>query len=122
MSATIYTLHSATAYNASAGALNGASIECTSGSHVLAWFTLGAAYDGVVRMEISPDGGTTWFELTGKTTADADISAAFTPTAAQLVIYTVPRACLFRARMSGGTVGTLSVFARQVFMSVREAI
>jgi hypothetical protein len=110
----IYTLHSATAYNASAALLDGSSIPAINHPLVIIWFTPAGSYDGTANLEISPN-DTTWFAIDGAAVDDlaTPTSAIASPAATKLYRVQVPSLCSLRVRMSGGTQGSLSVFARQ---------
>lgn len=107
----VTTLQSAVAYNASD--LNGAAIETLNTPAMLVWFTPAGSYDGTATFYVSPDGGATYFAVDGRaaSTIETPLNAVATPTATVLYIVPVPSGCLFRVVMSGGTQGSLSVFA-----------
>jgi len=105
------TLQDATAYNAST--LTGTTLPTRLFNTALVWFTLGASYDGTATFEISPDNGTTWFGIQAEALSAIGtyVSALAPPTATPLYRIRVPATSVLRVRMSGGSVGTLTVQA-----------
>lgn len=112
----IFTLHSETNFNAAAEDLNGKVQLISSYDAVWLWFEPAGSYDGTVFFEISPDGGDTWFGLQGynlsaRTTLISNIAS---PGSTDSVVIPVPKYTNFRARMNGGSQGSLTVTARLV--------
>lgn len=110
----VFTLHDATAYNATTALLKGTTQVIPDFNVVWVWFAPTGSYDGTVTFEISPDGGTTWFGAQGSTTATLAtlVATVASPVAATSYLVYVPAWSNFRARMSGGTQGALSVYCR----------
>ena len=108
---TATTLHAATAFDAAADALKGEVIETDGAPNPLVWFAPADAYDGTATFEISPDGGTTWCPIDGYAVSaiETPINAVASPVANVLYVVPVPVGCQFRVRMSGGSVGSLTV-------------
>ena len=111
-------LHQGTAFDASATLLKGAETQTERFPAVLVWFTPAASYDGTVYFEISPDGGTTWFETSAYITDSifTMVTSVIAPIATDLYVALVPSDNIFRVRMSGGTQGTLTVESQKVFV------
>lgn len=109
--ADVYTLHTAQAF----GAANGTAIPTQNSVGMMVWFTPAAAYDGTANFEVSPNDGTTWFAIEMQSAAASATKATTvaSPGATILYIAAVPTNCLFRVRLSGGTVGTLTVYAKR---------
>lgn len=112
----IYTLHDNTAFNAAADVLNGEGLPVPSFNAIWLWFTPAGGYDGSVNFEVSPDGGTTWhtiqgFDIANKATL---ITSVASPDPTDSILVHVPYYSNFRARMSGGAAGSLTVYARLV--------
>lgn len=111
------TLHTATAFDAAASALAGATFNVAQYAAVLVWFDPGGSYDGTALFEVSPDAGTTWFPIDGEALNDraVPIPSVASPTDAVLYRISVPSFNQFRVRMSGGSQGTLTVYAQPVY-------
>lgn len=114
----IETLHDATAYNAAAGVLNGNTLIGRNDHYALVWFAATGSYDGTANFEISPDGGATWYATEGEAFGAFGtlLSTVASPAAATLYRFPLPSESEFRVRMSGGSQGALSVFARRAYM------
>ena len=108
--ASIYTLQNAQAF----GAAVGTAIPTQNSVGMSVWFVPASAYDGTANFEVSPDNGTTWFAIEMQSAAASATKATTvaSPAATTLYIAAVPTDCLFRVRLSGGTVGTLTVYAK----------
>lgn len=113
----VFTLHDTTAFNASpATELDGKAQLVSDYQAIWLWFEPANGYDGTVTFQISPDGGTTWFAVQGykpdaRTVLIASIAS---PTTSDSVVIPMPDHSHFRAVMSGGSAGTLSVYARLI--------
>lgn len=110
----ITTLQNATAYNASASALKGVTLEPGRDPEVSLWFVPAGTYDGTVTFQISTDDGATWFAIDGRDSSiiETPVNAVTSPAATKVYIIPVPSDCMFRALMSGGTQGSLTAYAR----------
>lgn len=116
----VYTLHDDTAYDAAGALLDGESLPIAQSNVVWLWFVALGSYDGDVDFEISPDGGVTWFPASGSldTSFGTFVNGVSSPVdSASYFIYT-PSWCQFRARMSGGTQGSLTVYAKMTNLKV----
>lgn len=112
----IFQLHEETAFNADAETLEGKPQLVSDYQAVWLWFVPADSYDGTVFFEISPDGGETWFAVQGyqpdaRTTLISNLAS---PDTDDGVIIPMPDFSHFRARMNGGSQGSLTVNARLV--------
>jgi hypothetical protein len=103
----IQTLQDAVAYNA--GTLTGSSILAH--NTVIVWFAPVDSYDGTVNFEVSVDGTTFFPALATNLSTGAAATTVASPASDVLYAVAVPAQCQLRARMSGGTQGSLSVSA-----------
>lgn len=110
----IFTLQDAVAFNAAD--LNGKTQLVSSYEVVWMWFVPDGGYDGTVFFEASPDGGVTWLAVQGvqPNALGTLITNIASPTATDSVYVPIPTFSHIRARMDGGTQGSLTVFARLV--------
>ena len=100
--------------------LNGKTQLISNFDTIWLWFIPGGSYDGTVNFEISPDGGVTWFPVQGfQPNAQSTLATnVASPTTSISFMIHVPDYSHFRARMSGGSQGTLTVKARLIDFDV----
>lgn len=117
MAASEFFLQNATAYNASV--LTGTVKAVSNDGIVWVWFTPTGSYDGTVNFEISPNGGTNWFPTQASATGTVAtlVTTVASPVAATSYFVHVPAFCNFRARMSGGTQGALTIKGKYTLFS-----
>lgn len=118
----IFQLHDGTAYNASTTLLAGKYQLVSDYKAIWVWFVPAGSYDGTVNFETSPDGGATWFSIQGFATDDVGtlVTSVAAPVSTDSYMIYTPTYSHFRARMSGGTTGSLSAYARLVDFRVLD--
>lgn len=106
----ILTLHTA----AAVGAANGTPAPIGEEAGLILWFVPASAYDGVVTFEFSPDNETTWYPARGYPLGTGvGVLSITSPLVTSIFYIPLPSTTSFRARLSGGTVGTVTVKARR---------